>query len=180
MTAEADSAAKVLSQAECEADGERTGTSGHLPVFDAFDELGLSGRDIAELVEVTPPTVSKWRAAKIRVPGEKLAFMTLALAHLLDEAETVAAMNDELGDDLQHTRAHKRGPDMGHIEAARAGLVYQDVLNRDLPPQEVRGGAQRFRTWWASGAAKKLQDKHFKPLVSADVLEVLKKMRNKR
>ncbi|MBL4692566.1 MAG: hypothetical protein JKY92_04475 [Magnetovibrio sp.] len=28
---------------------------GHFPVFEAFNELGLTGRDIAEISVVTPP-----------------------------------------------------------------------------------------------------------------------------
>lgn len=170
MTSAADSAATVVSPAECEADDRRSGTSGHIPVFHAFDDLGLTGRDIAELAKVTPPTVSKWRKAKVRIPGDQLAFLTLALAHLLDEAENVNTLNDQMG----------TPSDQGPVEAARAQLVYQDVLNRDLPASEVRSAAQRFRTWWASGEAQKLQDKRFQPHISADVLGALMKIRNKR
>ncbi|HEY9079724.1 helix-turn-helix transcriptional regulator [Magnetovibrio sp.] len=176
MTSAADSAATVAPQAECEVaqakregNGERSGASGHLPVFDAFDGLGLTGRDVAELVGVTPPTVSKWRSAKVHIPGEKLAFLTLVLAHLLDEADKVANNGGECS-------SSTRGP----IEAAHAALVYQDVLNRDLDPSDVRVGAQRFRAWWSSGEALKLQDKRFQPSSNADILDVLKKMRTKR
>jgi len=177
MAAAVDSAPSVASQAECEEDGERSATSGHLPVFDAFEDLGLTGRDVAELSHVTPPTVSKWRKAKVRIPGDKLAFLTLVLAHLLDEVEHMNAVNAKLG--IQANEENGAASTLGAIESARAQLTYQDVLNRDLPATEVRTGAQKFRIWWASGAAQKLQDKHFKPSASADVLEILKKMRTK-
>jgi len=176
MTAAADSAATVASQAECEeaqaqreGNGEKGGTSAHLPVFGAFDDLGLTGRDVAKLVGVTPPTVSKWRKAKVRIGGVKLAFLTLVLAHLLDEADKVLDMNGE----------GEGSADRGPVEAARAALAYQDVLNRDLAAGDVHAGAQRFRAWWASGEALKLQDKRFRPPRSADVLEALKKVRTR-
>lgn len=163
MAAAVDSAATVASPAECEADDRRSEGSGHMPVFNAFDDLGLTGRDLAEVANVTPPTVSKWRKAKARIPGEQLAFLTLVLAHLLDEVESMNVADVHLN--------------KGYLDAARAQLAYQDVLNRDLPAGEVRIGAQRFRTWWASGEAKKLQDKRFQPQHSADILDVLKKIR---
>jgi len=184
MSSAADSAATLAPQAECEVaqdetpdvswakragNGHETGVSGHLPIFSAFDDLGLTGRDIAKLAGVTPPTVSKWRTAKVRIGGEKLAFLTLVLAHLLDEADKM----QNLGDQADHA---KRGP----VEAAHAALVYQDVLNRDLAASEVRAGAQRFRAWWSSGEAQKLQDKHIQPPSNAAVLDVLKKMRVRR
>ena len=172
MAAAADSAATMASQAECVDGDDGSGASGHFPVFDAFDELGLTGRDIAELVGVTPPTVSKWRSAKVRVPSEKLAFLTLVLAHLLDEVDMGHKMNVEGAIEAMSGR--------GPIEAARAGLVYQDVLNRDLPVADVRAAAQRFRAWWGSGQAQKLQDKRFSPPAPADILRALQNMRTKR
>ncbi len=121
-------------------------TSSHLPVFAAFIELGFTGRDIAAFVGVTAPTVSKWRVGKARIPGERLAFVTLALAHLLDEAPK--------------TRVGQ--PDWpAKVSAARAYLAYQDVLNRELAVGDVREGAQLFRAWWSCGAAQRLQDKRF-------------------
>jgi len=185
MAAAADSAATMASQADRKADGAHsdasTARSGHVPVFVAFDSLGLTGRDVAEFAGVTPPTVSKWRAGKARIPDERLAFLTLVLAHLLDEADNVIAMHGELGTSPQAmTRPDSLRLDASHLDVAKAQLVYQDVLNRDLPPAEVRNGAQCFRVWWESGAAKKLQDKRLRPPLNADVLEVLKKMRKNR
>lgn len=152
MTHAADSAARQAAYGESEREqtateaGEvRSGTSSHLPVFAAFVELGLTGRDVAEFADVTAPTVSKWRTGKVRIPGERLAFLSLVLAHLLDEAPKQvggADWNDRLN-------------------AAKAYLVLQDVLNRELAVGEVRDGAQLFRAWWMSGAAARLQEKRF-------------------
>jgi len=179
MTAAADSTATVVSPAECEADGEGS-QSGHLPVFAAFDDLGLTGRDIAELAHVTPPTVSKWRSAKVRIPGERLAFLTLVLAHILDEADThmpVAPHGLENDLELNAALRDKCAPYQGALESAHAHLAYQNVLNGDLPPTEVRQGAQKFRVWWTSGEAEKLQQRRFTPRTDADILDVLKKLR---
>ncbi|HEC14760.1 MAG TPA: hypothetical protein ENI72_03280, partial [Rhodospirillales bacterium] len=47
------------------------------PVFQGFAEGRVSGKEIASILGVTPPTVSKWRKGKARVPAVKLAFLTL-------------------------------------------------------------------------------------------------------
>lgn len=129
MAAAFDSAAKMASQAESKVDERESGASGHMPVFDAFGELGFRGRDIAALAGVTPPTVSKWKSAKARIPEDKLVFLTLVLAHLTEEAKDM------------------------DVDGARAYLAYQNVLNRDLPGTKVRAGARRFRDWWQGGKA---------------------------
>ena len=164
MATENDSVALVISQNESlsrQEPVERPGPGcigSHLPVFEAFNELGLTGRDIAHVVSVTPPTVSKWRRGKVRIPGDRLAFLTLVLAHLLDDAEALGALDAEWstngngGCRVDRTR----------IDAARAHLVLQDVLNRDLDVSDVRNGARTFRDWWSSGAAKELQEKRFR------------------
>lgn len=153
MTQAADSAARqvthgesVREQVATQAGDALHGTSSHLPVFAAFVELGLTGRDVAALVGVTPPTVSKWRGGKVRIPDERLAFLTLVLAHLVDDAPEAMTGQVDWND---------------RVGAARAYLAYQDVLNREIPAGDVREGAQLFRVWWESGAAQRLQDKRF-------------------
>lgn len=145
--------------ASAEAQYAPLGTSSHHPVFDAFDALGLSGRDLAQLADVTPPTVSKWRSGKARIPGERLAFLTLVLAHLLDEVMAVADLEAQCAGPLGSWNPTWAA----RVDTARAYLAYQDVLNRDIEAGEVRQGAQMFRAWWASGAALRLQEKRFKP-----------------
>lgn len=135
-----------------EAGDALSGTSSHLPVFEALSELGLTGRDVAEFAGVTAPTVSKWRSGRVRIPGERLAFVTLVLAHLLDDAQTLGAMSQA---------GAKQGDWNDRLGAAKAYLAYQDVLNRELPVGDVREGARLFRAWWSSGAAERLQEKRF-------------------
>lgn len=143
--------------ARAEAHDVTPGASSHHPVFDALDALGLTGRDVAELADVTPPTVSKWRSGKARIPGERLAFLTLVLAHLVDEAKAVADLEAQCAGPFGSWNTKWSG----RVELARAYLAYQDVLNRDIEAGEVREGAQTFRAWWASGAAERLNRKRF-------------------
>lgn len=158
-------------QAGVEATEGRSGTSSHHPVFAAFNELGLTGRDVAEFAGVTPPTVSKWRSGKVRIPGERLAFLTLVLAHLLDDAQAVSDLEV-----LSASGADARGAWStnwsAQISSAKAYLAYQEVLNRDLDGGDIREGAQLFRLWWVSGAAQRLQEKRFSLRLDAGQNEV--------
>lgn len=154
---------------------EPSGQSGHLPVFEAFNELGLTGRDIATISVVTPPTVSKWRKGKVRIPDDRLVFLTLILAHLLDEAKAQSALEAEWSS--ENGAGHWSLGEHSRIDAARAHLSLQEVLNNGLPGSEIREGAKRFQAWWASGAAKALQEKHFQVALNGSTtrdLEILK------
>lgn len=192
MATESDSVALVVSQNESLSRqepverliGERLTVGfagGHLPVFEAFNELGLTGRDIADAASVTPPTVSKWRQGKVRIPGDRLAFLTLVLAHLLDDVEALAALEADWSSNASGGGWCR--VDLARTDAARAHLALQDVLNRDLDVSDVRNGARTFRDWWSSGAAKTLQEKRFRLAIdgSADRdLDNLKaRMRNR-
>lgn len=176
MTTAADSAARQVPHGESERERpqayagtevaeSRSGTSSHLPVFAAFDELGLTSRDVAAFAGVTPPTVSKWRSGKASIGGDRLAFLTLVLAHLLDEARAMVALEDQCaGEQGAWGSAWS-----ARLDSARAYLAYQDVLSRDMDVADVREGALMFRAWWASGAAKRLQEKRFSPRLDGDV-----------
>lgn len=170
MATGTDSVARVTSQnenlhrQETAESLDKSVMGGHLPVFEAFNELGLTGCDIADIAVVTPPTVSKWRMGKARLPNDRLVFLTLILAHLLDEVEVVK--------DEGKSTAHK-----ARLDSARALLTMQDVLNKDLPVGDIRDGAKKFRTWWASGAAERLKEKRFHLALNGGVdreLEILK------
>jgi len=173
VTKAADSAARQVphgesererSQAGIEAADSRSGTSSHLPVFAAFDELGLTSRDVAAFAGVTPPTVSKWRSGKASIGGERLAFLTLVLAHLLDEARAMVALENHCAGE----RGAWGSAWSARLDSARAYLAYQDVLSRDMDAADVREGALMFRAWWASGAAQRLQEKRFAPRLNGD------------
>ena len=177
MSAKADSMASDIFPAERGANDERSASSGyavsgHWPVFEALNTLGLTGRDIAEMADVTPPTVSKWRSGKVRIPGEKILFLTSALGHLLGEMEKMP---------VQHARLESN-PESHHgaFAAAQAHLRYQELLNQDLPATEMHTAMQRFSTWWASGAAQNLIDRRIRPIADADALEMLKRMKGKQ
>jgi len=162
MATEADSVALVTSQNENllrQESAESVGT-GHLPVFEAFNELGLTGRDISEVAVVTAPTISKWRSGKVRIPDDRLVFLTLVLAHLLDDVQAISDLESEWNSDAG--AGDWGAAQDARVKAARGYLALQDVLNRDLPVGDVRDGAKRFRTWWASGAAARLQEKRFR------------------
>jgi len=181
MATGTDSVALVMSQKENQLRQERAESldesviGGYMPVFEAFNELGLTGCDVAEVADVTPPTVSKWRKGKVRIPNDRLVFLTLVLAHLLDDIAALTTLESEWspeGGGGDWCRAES-----ARIDAARAQLSMQDVLNRDLPVSDVRDGAKRFRTWWSSGAAAKLQEKRFKLALGSGgnrELEILK------
>ena len=181
MATGADSGALVTSQKENlhrqeTADRFSEGVqSGHLPVFEAFVELGLTGRDIAEITDVTPPTVSKWRSCKARIPQDRLVFLTLILAHLLDDAEAINTL--ESGHSLEAGPGAWFGAKDARLNSARAYFALQDVMNKDLPVVDIRNGAKEFRRWWSSDAPKRLQEKRFQLALNTGAgreLEMLK------
>lgn len=126
-----------------------------LPVFAGFEQLGLTGRDVARLVDVTPPTVSKWRRALVQIPGAKLAFLTLVLAHLLEDQKALDSLEAMLS---TAPSTWDDGGESRGADAAAKSLMVQESLNLFLvTPAEIRAGSQRFRDWWACGGADQLQ-----------------------
>lgn len=100
------------------------------PVFAGLARSMVSGKEIAKAAGVTPPTVSKWRKGRAKPPEAKLAFLTLFLAHWLDELG-----NERYG-------ASPR------IEDARQCLKRQEIHNASLPPKAIHEGARLFKRWW--------------------------------
>lgn len=134
--------------------GQSSGAAEFLPVFAGFEQLGLTGRDVARLADVSPPTVSKWRRALVNIPGPKLAFLTLVLAHLLEDAKTLGGLEAMLSTEPATWGESKRQG----AEAAAKALKVQESLNLvQVTPAEVRAGSHRFRDWWATGGADELQ-----------------------
>lgn len=107
------------------------------PVFFGLDRSRVTGREIASILGVAPPTVSRWRHGRVAVPAAKLAFLTFLLADWLDEAES--------GEDLED------GGDSEARDAARRCLVLQEAYNATLPPAAIREGALMFQDWWRRG-----------------------------
>ena len=108
------------------------------PVFRGLQESMVSAPEIASMLGVSPPTVSKWRRGRATVPDAKLAFLTLILAYWLNEIEGEGRLPVGAG-----------GSAMGlRLEAARRCLRLQEARNAALPPGALSEGADRFRAWW--------------------------------
>lgn len=108
------------------------------PVFDGFEESNVSGKDIAAIVGVSPPTVSKWRRGRARMPAAKLAFLTMLLASWLQELEDIRSLQGE----------NKPSWLDEHLTTARRCLSEQEALNSTLPPAAIHEGGRMFQAWW--------------------------------
>lgn len=97
-----------------------------LPVFEGLKGSMVSGKEIAGIVGVTPPTVSKWRKGRARPSPAKQVFLTLMLAHWLEEREN-------------------SGP---YLYQARQCLKRQEICNASLSPQAIHEGVRMFKDWW--------------------------------
>ncbi len=120
---------------------DRTGASAMAdaqPVFRGLQESMVSAREIASMLGVSPPTVSKWRRGGAKVPDAKLAFLTLILACWLDEIEREGRLPVGVGVSAMGLR----------LESARRSLRLQEARNAALPPGALSEGADRFRAWW--------------------------------
>lgn len=109
------------------------------PVFRGLEGSMVSGREIAEIVGVSPPTVSKWRKGRAQPSAAKLVFLTLILAHWLEE-ETAWSRRG----------AYRSFDAASPFAAARRCLELQESYNADLPPQAVFEGSRMFRSWWSA------------------------------
>jgi len=116
---------------------EQAASEGRIPVFAGLEKAGLAGKEIAEIAGVTPPTVSKWRCGRARLPSRILIFLTLVLANRIEEMEAVADGPTGWG-----------APDGSTLAAVRDLLGRQERLNRLLPADAVHEGARMFRHWW--------------------------------
>ncbi len=117
--------------------------AGSYPVFDGFEESRVSGKDIAAVVGVSPPTLSKWRRGRTRIPAAKLTFLTMLLANGLEELEDVRR--------LEGNGAGSGWLD-GNLRAARRCLEEQEALNAELPPAAIHEGVRMFHDWWRMNA----------------------------
>jgi len=109
-----------------------------LPVFRGLDDVTIAGKEIAAIAGVSPPTFSRWRAGRARVPETKLVFLTLLLAHWIDDLENLLD-----GRDFQEKMRFK-----ARLNLTRRCLIQQEVINNKLSPEMVREGSHLFRKWW--------------------------------
>lgn len=110
------------------------------PVFDGLEKLGQNGQNIAGILGVSPPTVSKWRNGHVSVPDEIVALLTLVLASFVEDFVDQKTTVSESFVWNFYERAQ--------LEAAREDLAAQEKINHNLKPTSVRAGAIRFRYWW--------------------------------
>jgi len=111
------------------------------PVFDGLRHAGVTGRDIAGALRLSPATVSKWRRGHTRMLPETQVFLTLLLA---EQVERLGDMYAEWG---AATPAWHLSVRAG-LDAAREALAAQENRNRVLPSRAVCDGARKFRIWW--------------------------------
>lgn len=111
------------------------------PVFTGLSEAGITGREIARALKVSPATVSKWRRGHTPIPAEILIFLTLMLA---EQVQRLSELSSGWGASAEtwHGRA------LGGLDRATDALAEQERRNRRLPGQAVCDGARRFRVWW--------------------------------
>ncbi|MGB0682425.1 MAG: hypothetical protein ACPGOV_06940 [Magnetovibrionaceae bacterium] len=113
------------------------------PVLQGLACSPLSGAEIAGYLGVPEIELAKWRDGKVQAPGAKLAFLTLLLAHLLDEMAELERLEEKYAvpeapwrEDIRHK-----------VAAAERCLAHQEMLNAQLPTEDLREGAALFRQW---------------------------------
>lgn len=111
------------------------------PVFEGLENSNLSGKEIADIIGVSPPTLSKWKHGHARIPAAKLAFLTLLLANLVEELE-------DLYGGWENATVSWHLQMRAHLEAVRDSLGRQESFNITLSPEAIREGAKMFRKWW--------------------------------
>lgn len=111
---------------------------GELPVLRGLARARLTGKEIAAILGVSAPTVSKWRHGRADVPAATQQFLTLLLA---EKVQAVAAAHRWADSPVFHPRLR------GEVEALKRDLAEQEALNALLPPRALRDGTRRFRDW---------------------------------
>jgi len=111
------------------------------PVFDGLAETGITGREVAGALKVSPATVSKWRRGHTPIPAETLVFLTLLLA---EQVERLGDLYANWGPAPGAWHLHARAG----LGAARDRLAAQEQRNGELPGGAICDGARRFRIWW--------------------------------
>jgi len=123
--------------------------SSRQPVFEGLASAGVRAKNIAAFLQVSPSAVSKWRRGKSPVPSESLVFLTLMLAHLIEEAETLERRYDDIG-------ARRDGVLEEQLETMRRLLREQEVFTATLAAEVVHAGARLYRDWLQSDSMRTL------------------------
>ena len=96
------------------------------PVFSGLRETGVTGRQIACALKISPATVSKWRRGRAPIPAEIQVFLTLMLASQVDRLGDLYA-NWGQAPAAWHLTAR------AGLEVAREKLSAQETRNQTLP-----------------------------------------------
>ncbi|MEQ8666216.1 MAG: hypothetical protein RIC16_10855 [Rhodospirillales bacterium] len=123
------------------------------PVLEGLTHIGLSGKEIATLSDVTAPTISKWRGGKCRPPAAAIVFLTLVLAHKVEELEDIEWQLDERGGGWASDLADQ-------LDGARACLRFQETCNAAMSPEAIHEGARRYRDWLNAGGFGGMRSNH--------------------
>lgn len=109
-------------------------------VFRGLADGGISGKALAQMLDVAPSTISKWRRGSARPTGAAIQFLTLMLADQIRSKErTLDAMEDV-------PLAWRLGRE-SELAAMRQALARQESINSILPATAVRDGARMFKEW---------------------------------
>ena len=119
------------------------GESDSEPVFSGLRETGITGRQIASALKISPATVSKWRRGRAPIPSEIRVFLTLMLAGQVDRLGDLYA-NWGQAPAAWHLTAR------AGLEVARELLAAQEKRNQTLSGFAVCDGTRLFRVWWNS------------------------------
>ena len=111
------------------------------PVFSGLRETGVTGRQIACALKISPATVSKWRRGRAPIPAEIQVFLTLMLASQVDRLGDLYA-NWGQAPAAWHLTAR------AGLEVAREKLSAQETRNQTLPGFAICDGVRLFRVWW--------------------------------
>lgn len=110
------------------------------PVFRGLTDGGISGKALANMLDVAPSTISKWRRGSARPSGPAIQFLTLMLADQIGSKErTLDAMENV-------PLAWRLGRE-SELAAMRQALATQESINSILPATAVRDGARIFKDW---------------------------------
>lgn len=116
------------------------------PVLDGLACAGVAGKSLAGIVGVSAPTLSKWRNGRSRMGGSQLVFLTLVLAHYLEEIE---AMKEKMGTYTTLNSKDHFHESFGGLQDDLQGFLHeQEIRNLALPPSDVHAGARLYRTWF--------------------------------
>ena len=111
------------------------------PVFSGLEETGITCREVARALRVSPAMVSKWRKGKAILPPEKQIFLTLMLAEQLERLRDLYA-------DWGRASAAWHLIVRAELQLSMERLAEQEKRNAMLSAVAINNGARMFRVWW--------------------------------